>query len=267
MITSQKATQQSMTYPSLSVPNAIQTIIDASGPGGTTTAISTSFAFFSFSRPQLLAWARRSYGKSRHMSGENKADSRRFTEEIFDEGNLDVLDELVPPEWVHHESASPEEEHGPEGAFRQRREISEPLKGNAKTPKVTRGPVGERVRRLAGARDLRPLFEVRTRHRIFEILAIGADGNVAVGEIALDGSEVFGETPAHLSRIEVEIDSSASLHAGVAGFVDEMRDGLGLRPTGLAKFELGLSAALNPSGASILDLKQRTEPSNEKAGG
>jgi hypothetical protein len=35
----------------------------------------------------------------------------------------------------------------------------------------------------------------------------------------------------------------------------------------LAKFELGLSAALNPSGASILGLKQRTEPSNEKAGG
>jgi inorganic triphosphatase YgiF len=188
---------------------------------------------------------------SRDMSEENKADSRRFTEEIFDEGNLDVLDELVPPEWVHHESASPEEEHGPEAALRQRREISEPLKGKAKTPKVTRGPVGERVRRLAGARDLRPLFE---------------DGNIAVGEIALDGSEVFGETSAHLSRIEVEIDSSASLHAGVAEFVDEMRDGLGLRPTGLAKFELGLSA-LNPSGASILDLKQRTEPSNEKAGG
>jgi inorganic triphosphatase YgiF len=127
--------------------------------------------------------------------------------------------------------------------------------------------VGERVHRLADAQDLRPLFEVRTRRRIFEILAIGANGNIAVGEIALDGSEVFGETPAHLSRIEVEIDSSASLHAGVAEFIGEMRDGLGLRPTGLAKFELGLSAALNPSGASILDLKQRTEPSNEKAGG
>ena len=70
-------------------------------------------------------------------------------------------------------------ERGPEGAFRQRREISEPPKGNAQTP----SPVG-------------------------------------------------------------------------------------LRPTRLAKFEMGLSAnALNPSGASILDLKQRTGPSNEKAGG
>ena len=184
------------------------------------------------------------------MSEENKAETRRYIEERLNQGNLDVLDELVALEWVHHDPASPKEERGPEGALRQPREISEPLKGNAKTPKVTRGPVGERVRRLAGARDLRPLFE---------------DGNIAVGEIALDGSEVFGETPAHLSRMEVDTD--ASLHAGVAEFMDEMRDGLELRPTGLAKFELGLSAALNPSGASILDLKQRTEPSNEKAGG
>jgi hypothetical protein len=74
--------------------------------------------------------------------------------------------------------------------------------------------VGELMRRLASARDLRPLFKVRTRRR------------------------------------------------------NEMRDGLGLRMTGLAKFELGLSAAaLNSSGASILDLNQRTAPSNEKAGG
>jgi hypothetical protein len=36
----------------------------------------------------------------------------------------------------------------------------------------------------------------------------------------------------------------------------------------LPKFKLGLFAvAPNPSGASILDLKQGTEPSNEKAGG
>jgi inorganic triphosphatase YgiF len=205
--------------------------------------------------------------RSRHMSEENKAETRRFIEEGLNQGNLDVLNELVPPEWVHHDPASPEEERGPEGALRQRREISEPLKGNAKTPTVTRSPVGERVRRLAGARDLRPLFEVRTRRRIFELLAIRADEHIAVGEIALDESEIFGETPAHLSRIEVVTDSSASLHAGVAEFMDEMRDALGLRSTGLATFELGLSAALNPSGASILDLKQRTEPSNEKAGG
>jgi hypothetical protein len=31
-----------------------------------------------------------------------------------------------------------------EGAIRLRRETSEPLKGNAKTPKVTRGPSNEK---------------------------------------------------------------------------------------------------------------------------
>ena len=41
------------------------------------------------------------------MSEENKAETRRFIEEAFDQANLDVLDELVPPEWVHHDPASP----------------------------------------------------------------------------------------------------------------------------------------------------------------
>ena len=53
-----------------------------------------------------------------------------------------------------------------------------------------------------------------------------------------------------------------------AEFVDEMRDALELHPSRLAKFELGLCAAgLNPSGTSILDLKQWTECYNEKPGG
>jgi hypothetical protein len=49
--------------------------------------------------------------------------------------------------------------------------------------------------------------------------------------------------------------------------VNEIRDALELRPIRLTKIGLGLSAGLNPSGASNLDLKQRTEPSNEKAVG
>jgi hypothetical protein len=47
MITSEKATQKSMTRPSHSVPNALPTTLDASGPSGTTTATSASFAFSS----------------------------------------------------------------------------------------------------------------------------------------------------------------------------------------------------------------------------
>jgi hypothetical protein len=45
MITSEKATRKSMTRPSLSLPNAPLTTLDASGPSGTTTATSASFAF------------------------------------------------------------------------------------------------------------------------------------------------------------------------------------------------------------------------------
>ena len=54
-----------------------------------------------------------------------------------------------------------------EDALRRRREISEPLEGGIETPKGTGGPVGERLRRLAG--ELRPLFEVRTRRKTFDL--------------------------------------------------------------------------------------------------
>ena len=124
-----------------------------------------------------------------------------------------------------------------------------------------RGPAPQPLAPPQGQGPLEPSLHALARELELYVGAGMSGGEAYVydpeglGEIALDGSEVFGETPAHLSRIEVEIDSSASLHAGVAEFMDEMRDGLGLRPTGLAKFELGLSAAaLNPSGASILDL-------------
>src|SRR3712207_3049520 len=56
-----------------------------------------------------------------------------------------------------------------EGALRRRREISEPLEGGIERPKKTSGPVGERLRRIADVADLRPLFEVRTRRRTYEL--------------------------------------------------------------------------------------------------
>jgi triphosphatase len=72
-----------------------------------------------------------------------------------------------------------------EGGPKRRREISEPLR-RGKTLKSAHGPVGERLRLLAGARDVRPLFEVRTRRRIFELRPEagepdGSDGEVVVG--------------------------------------------------------------------------------------
>jgi triphosphatase len=192
------------------------------------------------------------------------------------------------------------EESGP----KKRREISEPLR-SGKTLKSAHGPVGERLRLLAGARDVRPLFEVRTRRRIFELrLEAGeaevdepddSDGKVVVGpegdirrkvddseessvsaeevtvdalggihgrergrvlaEISLDESEFSaGEENSRLSRIEIEIiDEEPGSHDRVAGFVDDLRSSLNLRPTGLSKFRTGLAAAgLSPAVAPDL---------------
>jgi triphosphatase len=160
-----------------------------------------------------------------------------------------------------------------EDALRRRREISEPLEGGIETPKGTGGPVGERLRRLAG--DLRPLFEVRTRRRTFalcpertvvepdeivedssgDIRRRGAEGDTAVGELALDESEFSGngETTTRLSRVEVEVGSDAGIQDGVGDFVDTLREALGLRPTETSKFRTGLSAAgLSPAVAPDL---------------
>ena len=159
-----------------------------------------------------------------------------------------------------------------EGALRRRREISEPIDG-VETPKGISGPVGDRVRRLAGSADLRPLFEVRTRRRTFvlrtktsssgEIVEDGS-GNIRpqnseqdamVAEIALDESEIFanGGASTHLSRVEVEVGSDAHIHDGVKDFVEVLKEALKLRPTLISKFRTGLSVAgLSPEVAPDL---------------
>jgi steroid delta-isomerase-like uncharacterized protein len=46
---------------------------------------------------------------------ENKALARRFYEEVFNQGNLDVLDELVTQEHLNHDPTLPDVPLGPEG--------------------------------------------------------------------------------------------------------------------------------------------------------
>jgi CHAD domain-containing protein len=160
-----------------------------------------------------------------------------------------------------------------EGALRRRREISEPIDG-IKTPKGISGPVGDRVRRIAGSADLRPLFEVRTRRRTFalctETSSLGeivedTSGNIrpqnseqdamVLAEIALDESEILanGGASTHLSRVEVEVGSDAQIHDGVGDFVEVLRETLKLRPTLISKFRTGLSVAgLSPEMAPDL---------------
>ena len=50
------------------------------------------------------------------MSAETQAISRRLLEEAFNSGNLDVIDELVAPEFVNHDAALPEPTVGIEAA-------------------------------------------------------------------------------------------------------------------------------------------------------
>ena len=48
------------------------------------------------------------------MSEENKAKFRRVVEDGFGQGKLDVIDELIDPNWVDH-NPMPGQEPGPEG--------------------------------------------------------------------------------------------------------------------------------------------------------
>jgi inorganic triphosphatase YgiF len=158
-----------------------------------------------------------------------------------------------------------------EGALRRRREISVPLRsGGTEILEKVPDPVGERLRRLAGDRDLRPLFEVRTRRRPFALhLEKPPEKNAAVGEVVLDESEFSGaaRAPIRQSRVEVEVDSDAELHEGIVEFVDGLRDALNLRPTRTSKFETGLSAAgLSPPRVPNLDPKERSERSGRRDG-
>jgi steroid delta-isomerase-like uncharacterized protein len=49
------------------------------------------------------------------VSEENKALVRRYDEEVWNKGNLDVIEELFAPDYVFRDPASPEEVRGPEG--------------------------------------------------------------------------------------------------------------------------------------------------------
>ena len=127
--------------------------------------------------------------------------------------------------------------------LRRRPEISEPLEqADASMVVETAGPVGTRVRALAGSRPLQPLFEVRTRRRLY---GLESDAFPA-GEIALDETAIHladGGAPARIRRVGIRVPGEA---------VDELRQfvsGLSgacmLQPAALSKCEVGrLSAAL-----------------------
>ncbi len=129
-----------------------------------------------------------------------------------------------------------------------RREITERLSpGGVKALAQATGPVGSRVRDVAGVKPLRTLFEVRTSRQRFAV----RDGspNAAVGEIALDEAR-FSRGNGHrrpmlLTRVELEATGHDS--APLERLAKRIRAECGLSPATENKFAVGLrSASLVP---------------------
>jgi CHAD domain-containing protein len=124
---------------------------------------------------------------------------------------------------------------------RRRREVSEDLgeePGDVlEAVRRAPGPVGERVRAVAGARPLRPLFDIRTRRQSAPLRLKGA----AVGEVALDETTAGpGPSAARLLRVEVEVDAARA--EALRPFIERLSRACRLRPAAASKFETGLAA-------------------------
>ena len=124
--------------------------------------------------------------------------------------------------------------------LRDRREVAQHLdEVDVDALQQSDGPVGERVRAVAGRKQLLRLFEVRTNRHTFSVSA----GGVAPGEVALDETRIQpgdGSAPARLRRVEVEVPATA-INAFVP-FVEGLRVACALRPAELSKYEAGLLA-------------------------
>jgi len=125
--------------------------------------------------------------------------------------------------------------------LRDRREITEALPADGlEALLASQGPVGARVRAVVGSHAVRPIFEIRTQRRPFEIAFNGA----TAGEITLDETAVTapdGGEPMRLQRIEVEVEEE--LVDSLTPLVADLREQALLRPAELSKFEAGLLAA------------------------
>ena len=66
-----------------------------------------------------LGMKRRGGERRSRMTETNKAISRRVIEEIFNEGKLEIADELIAPDFVGYDPALPEPMRGPDGVKQQ----------------------------------------------------------------------------------------------------------------------------------------------------
>jgi triphosphatase len=125
------------------------------------------------------------------------------------------------------------------GGLRRRLELTESLPSGLSALGPS-GPVGRRVRAVAGRRPLVQVLEVRTRRQPFSLRAAGAE----VAEVALDDTTIVvgpHQAPARLRRVEVEV--APGWLDTLAPVVQDLRDSAGMSPAALSKFEAGLLAA------------------------
>ena len=122
---------------------------------------------------------------------------------------------------------------------RIRLELAEEVEDDPLALASAPGPVGRRVRALAGSRKLVPLFDLQTRRRVFALAAAG----VPSGELTLDETAIRehgGGILSRLRRVEVEVPEAALETVGP--FVESLQRSCGLQPSLLTKYETALAA-------------------------
>jgi CHAD domain-containing protein len=129
-----------------------------------------------------------------------------------------------------------------------RREITEPVSARgAKAVTHATGPVGSRVRDVAGTKPLRTLFDVRTTRQRFAVRS--RESAVDLGEIALDEAR-FSHGDGHrlpLVLTRVELEASGTDASALEHLAQRLCTECELHHATENKFAVGLrSAALEP---------------------
>lgn len=123
-----------------------------------------------------------------------------------------------------------------------RREITEPLPEPDDWLRSAHGPVGPRVREIAGDVALKSLFTVHTTRARFAVHNPLHPADI--GEIALDETEFRSPANTPLGRLQrVEVETLGAPLAALEGLVETLREQCGLEPARENKFAVGLRLA------------------------
>ncbi len=131
--------------------------------------------------------------------------------------------------------------------LRSRREITQPINLQSLKDlegfKKQKGAVSDRLRLITGSHILRPMFDVQTQRKSFDLLLNPPEGlqpSVRLGEVTLDDTTVsVGEKHAKLTRVEIEM--KPNMIKRLQPFVDEMRAACSLQPASASKFGTGMT--------------------------